>query len=83
MKQPAKILFACIVAVVVGGIAASPTNGQQPAPPSQESLDIARLVGEIEQQQTQMIANQDAIEKRMAAIAEDLRLAKAMAARAK
>ncbi len=81
MKQPTKILFACAFAVVLGGVLAAPTSGQQPAQPSQESLDIARLIGEIEQQQAQFIANQDTMDKRLLSIAEELRQARIHATR--
>ena len=81
MKQPTKILFACAIAVVLGGVLAAPTSGQQPAQPSQESLDIARLIGEIEQQQAQFIANQDTMEKRLVSITEELRQARIHATR--
>ena len=80
MKQPIKILFACIAAVALGSAFAAPTTTVQP---TKEAIDIATLIGEIEVQQTQMITNQDAMEKRMTSIAEELRLAKIMAARAK
>ena len=84
MKQPIKIIFACAVAAVLGSAFAAPTNSPQPAAkPTQEAIDIASLIGELEQQQAQMVANQEAIEKRVASIAEELRLAKAMVARAK
>jgi hypothetical protein len=44
-------------------------------------VDIARLIGEIELQQTQSIANQDAMEKKLAAIEEQMRQAKIFASR--
>lgn len=81
MKQPIKILFACGIAVALGSIFASPSSGQQPVQPTQESIDIAKLIGEIEQQQTQFTANQDDMEKRMTAIAEEMRMAKIHASR--
>jgi hypothetical protein len=81
MKQPTKILATCAIAVAMGGIFAFPTNGQQPAHPTQEAIDIARLIGEIEVQQQQIVANQDAMEKRITAIAEEVRMAKIHAAR--
>lgn len=80
MKQPIKILFACIAAIALGSAFAAPATAPQP---TKEAIDIATLIGEIEVQQTQMITNQDAMEKRMTSIAEELRLAKIMAARAK
>jgi hypothetical protein len=86
MKKPTKILSVCLAAVAIGAVAVAPSNGQQPAKapqPTEEAIEIARLVGEIEKQQLQMVANQEAMEKKLASIAEELRLAKAMAARAK
>ena len=81
MKQPIKILLACAFAVVLGGILAAPTSGQQPAQPTAEAVEIAKLIGEVEQQQVQMLANQDAIETRMTAIAAELRTARIHATR--
>ncbi len=84
MKQPVKIIFTCLAAVALGSAVAAPESGfASAAKPTQEGIDIATLIGELEQQQTQMLANQDAMEKRMASITEELRLAKAMIARAK
>ena len=84
MKQPIKIIFSCLAAVALGSAFAAPESGLAPAAkPTQEGIDIATLIGELEQQQAQMLANQDVMEKRMASIAEELRLAKAMIARAK
>jgi hypothetical protein len=81
MKQPITMFCACAAAVALGGILAQPTNGQQPAPANQEAIEIARLIGEIEQQQAQFTANQEAMENRMTAIAEELRLARIHATR--
>jgi hypothetical protein len=81
MKQPIKILFACAFAVVLGHILAAPTSGQQPAQPTAEAVELAKLIGEVEQQQVRMSANQDAMETRMTAIAEELRTARIFATR--
>ncbi len=81
MNQPIKILFACASAVVLGHVLAAPTIGQQPAPPTPEAVEIAKLIGEIEQQQILMTANQDAAEARMTAIAAELRTARIHATR--
>ena len=80
MKQPIKILFACVAAVALGSAFAAPTNAPQP---TQEAVELAKLIGEIEVQQTQLLSNQDALEKRITGIAEELRMAKIMASRAK
>ncbi len=81
MKQPITTLCVLVAAVVAGGIFAPQTNGQQPAEATQEAIEIARLIGEIEQQQIQFTANQDAMEKRMTIIAEELRMARIHATR--
>lgn len=81
MKQPITTFCACAAAVALGGLLAQPTSGQQPAAATPEAVEIARLIGEIEQQQIQFTANQDAMEKRMTAIADELRLARIHATR--
>jgi sensor histidine kinase regulating citrate/malate metabolism len=81
MKQPITTLCVLIAALAIGGIFAPHSNGQQPSEATQEAIEIARLIGEIEQQQTQFTANQDAMEKRMTAITEELRLARIHATR--
>ncbi|MEK0451968.1 MAG: hypothetical protein RL088_4236 [Verrucomicrobiota bacterium] len=81
MKQPITTFCACAAAITLGALLAQPTSGQQPAAATPEAIEIARLIGEIEQQQIQFTANQDAMEKRMTAIAEELRLARIHATR--
>lgn len=82
MKQPITTFCALIAAVIVGGIFAPQSNGQQPAQPTHEAIEIARIIGEIEQQQAQFTANQEAMEKRLTTITEELRLARIYATRA-
>ncbi len=79
MNKPNKLLLAGLGAAAFAGAALS----QQPAiaQSGSEQQQIAQLVAEIAQQQAQIIANQKLIDDKVAAITEDLRLAKIFVSR--
>lgn len=70
MKQPAKLTAAALLAGILCWPAS--TSGQA----ANDEQAIAALIAEIAQQQAKITANQKAADEKLAAIAENLRIAK-------
>ena len=79
MNKPNKLLLAGLGAAAFAGMALSPQPSSAQAPGEQQQ--IAQLIAEIAQQQTQIVANQKLIDEKVATIAEHLRLAKIFVSR--
>lgn len=79
MKQPYKLLIAgfCAVAFAVAALCPQTLKAQA----EDEQQQIAKLVSEISQQQTQIVANQKLIDDKVAVVAESLRVAKIFVSR--
>jgi hypothetical protein len=95
MKQPRKYLIAGLGAAIFAAVVALPQNlnGQAaaPVPPvapaaaaaaAADAEAVAAIITEITDQQTKLAANQKLIDEKLAAIAENLRLAKLFVSRA-
>lgn len=79
MNKPNKLLLAGLGAVAIAGAALSPQQGI--AQDANEQQQIAQIVAEIAKQQTQIVANQKLIDEKIAAVTENLRLAKIFVSR--
>jgi len=72
MNRPKSILFGGMTAAFLWAVSfPSPCSGQAPA----EDQALAQLVAEIAAQQAKMVANQQAIDKKLAVIEENIRVA--------
>ena len=80
MNKPNKLLLAGLGAAAFAGVALSPHPSAAQTP--DEQRQIAQLIAEVAQQQTQIVANQKLIDDKLTAIAENLRLAKIFVSRA-
>ncbi len=81
MKQPKKLFVAAVGIAFLAGLFNSPHTSNAQAPDEKEAL--ALLVTEIAEQQAKIVANQTAMDEKLAAVAENLRIAKIFVSRAK
>ena len=79
MNKPNKLLLIGLGMAAFASVALSPQQGI--AQDANEQQQIAQIVAEIAKQQTQIVANQKQIEEKMAAVTENLRLAKIFVSR--
>jgi hypothetical protein len=79
MNKPKKLLLASLGVAAFASVAISPQQGL--AQDANEQQQIAQIVAEISKQQAQIVANQKQIEDKMAAVTENLRLAKIFVSR--
>jgi apolipoprotein N-acyltransferase len=79
MKKPKSILlWGAAAAVMLAAVCCpSPSPGQAPG----DEQAIAQLVAEIAAQQAKMVANQQAMEKKLAEVEESVRVARLWSAR--
>ncbi len=77
MKQPKKLFLAAVSIAFLAGL----FNSHAQAPDEKQAL--ALLVTEIAEQQAKIAANQIMIDEKIAAVAENLRVAKIFISRAK
>jgi hypothetical protein len=79
MKQSKPFLFmgAVAAAITAAVMLPSPTSGQAPG----DDQVLAQLVAEVNAQQAKIVANQLAMDEKIATIAENVRLARLFAAR--
>jgi hypothetical protein len=75
MKQPKNIIIAGLGAAIIAGVLGLPheSSGQAAANDQQQ---LAALVTEIAQQQAKLVENQKQLDEKLAAVAENLRVAK-------
>ena len=81
MKQPKNLFFFGIGVAFLVGVFHSPLTTNAQAPDDKQA--IAQLVAEIAEQQAKIVANQTAMDEKIAAVAENLRVAKIYVSRAK
>jgi len=79
MNQPNSILLRVALSAAILGATCfpAPSHGQNPG----DEVEIARLVAEIAAQQAKLVANQQAIDQKLAGIEENLRLARIFVSR--
>ena len=79
MKKPNRFLLWGLGAAVFIGALSSPTRSPGQAPGDEQA--IAQLVTEIAAQQAKIVANQQVIDQKLAAIEENMRLARIFVSR--
>lgn len=79
MNKPKRILLWGLGAAAIIGALSSPTSSPGQAPGDEQA--IAQLVAEIAGQQEKIVANQQAIDLKVAAIEENMRLARIFVSR--
>jgi outer membrane murein-binding lipoprotein Lpp len=79
MNKPKSILlWGAAAAAVLGAVCCpSPSSGQAPG----DEQAIAQLVAELATQQATLVANQEALDKKLAVVEESVRVARLWAAR--
>ena len=79
MKKPKRILLLGLGAAAFIGALSSPTASPGQAPGDEQA--IAQLVAEVATQQAKIVANQQAMDQKIAAIEENMRLARIFVSR--
>jgi hypothetical protein len=79
MNKPNKLLLAGLGVAAFASAALNPQKSF--AQDANEQQQIAQIVAEISKQQAQIVANQKQIEDKMAAVTENLRVAKIFVSR--
>lgn len=75
----------CLLAILIASafLAISPISAQAPASAPQDERALLALIKEIQQQQTEIAANQIKLEAKLAEVAEAVRIARIYAARSR
>jgi len=79
MKKPTRFLICGLGAAAFLGVLSSPTASPGQAPGDEEA--IAQIVAEIATQHAKIVSNQKAMDDKLAAIEENMRLARIFVAR--